>query len=252
MTRNRFLSVVAVGAALFAAPVAPALSQDAPPTDPTVTTDTTSSSLHEFADRDLLVETMNSLDDDADAGALDNAVADLSDDQVEDLNRSFNNLNNNVFTAPSEFDFDESLFSAISFLERITVDFNKQQITALTKALEEKIKFLYLAEKTGNDRFLEKADSQEQKFLSKVDKFAGETETTETTDVTAETVRAVKLMSKGAAKQAAKGTAKQAAKGAAKQAAKSAAKQAAKNAAKNAVKQSIKSQARNAAKGKKS
>lgn len=203
---------------VFALAGSPALAQDG----------------QKFADRDLLFVTMKSLDDDADDTELDDAVANLSDDQVLALNRSLNNLNNNTFTAPSVFEFDGSEFMAVEFLERVTDgDFNKQQINALTKALEEKIKFLFLFEKTGNDKFFEKADSQEAKFLAKIDGFG-------TSSLTGDAATS-------SAKLAAK-----AAKKAAKEAAKSAAKNAAKKAAKQAVKEAIKNQAKNAAKGKKS
>ncbi len=217
-----FLSTLIVGIFVFALAVSPALAQD----------------VQKFADSDLLFATMKSLDPDADDTALDAAVDGLSDDQVLVLNRSLNNLNNNAFTASPGFEFDGSEFIAVDFLERVTSgDFNKQQINALTKALEEKIKFLYLAEKTGNDKFLEKAESQEQKFLAKVDDFG-------TTSVTGDAATS-------SAKVAAK-AAKKAAKQAAKFAAKNTAKNAAKKAAKQAVKDAIKNQAKNAAKGKKS
>lgn len=207
---------------VFALAGSPALAQDG----------------QKFADRDLLFVTMKSLDDDADLTLLLTAVTNLSDDQVVALNRSLNNLNNNTFTAPSSFEFDGSEFGAVAFLERVTDgDFNKKQITALTKALEEKIKFLFLFEKTGNGKFLEKADSQEAKFLAKIDGFG-------TSSLTGDAATS-------SAKLAAK-AAKKAAKEAAKSAAKNAAKNAAKKAAKQAVKEAIKNQAKNAAKGKKS
>ncbi len=226
MRQQPFLPTLIVGMLVFALAGSPALAQDGP----------------KFADPDLLVETMKSLDDDADDTALDAAVANLSDDQVVALNRSLNNLNNNTFTAPSVFEFDGSEFMAVEFLERVTSgDFNKQQINALTKALEEKIKFLFLAEKTGNDKFLEKADSQEQKFLAKVDGFG-------TSSLTGDAATSSAKLATKSAKKAAK----QAAKSAAKSAAKNAAKNAAKKAAKQAVKEAIKNQAKNAAKGKKS
>ncbi len=218
MRQQSFLPTLIVGMLVFALAGSPALAQDG----------------QKFADPDLLVETMKSLDDGADDTALATAVANLSDDQVLALNRSLNNQNNNTFTAPSSFQFDGSEFDAVAFLERVTSeDLNKQQINALTKALEEKIKFLFLAEKTGNDKFLEKAESQEQKFLAKVDGFG-------TTSVTGDaTTSSAKLAAKAAKK-------------AAKQAAKNTAKNAAKKAAKQAVKDAIKNQAKNAAKGKKS
>lgn len=226
MRQQPFLPTLIVGMLVFALAASPALAQDG----------------QKFADRDLLVETMNSLDDDADAAALDAAVDALSEDQVVALNRSLNNLNNNTFTGPTSFEFDGSEFMAVEFLERVTGgDFNKQQITALTKALEEKIKFLFLAEKTGNDKFLEKADSQEAKFLAKVDGFG-------TSSLTGDAATSSAKLAAKAAKKAAK----QAAKSAAKFAAKNAAKNAAKKAAKQAVKDAIKNQAKNAAKGKKS
>ena len=116
---------------VFALAASPALAQDG----------------QKFADRDLLFVTMKSLDDDADDTELDDAVANLSDDQVVALNRSLNNLNNNTFTAPSSFVFDKLPFTAVGFLGRVeSGNFNKKQITALTKALEEKIKFLFLFE----------------------------------------------------------------------------------------------------------
>ena len=226
MRQQPFLPTLIVGMLVFALAGFPALAQDG----------------QKFADRDLLVETMKSLDDDADDTALDAAVDALSEDQVLALNRSLNNLNNDTFTAPSGFEFDGSEFVAVEFLGRVTGgDFNKQQITALTKALEEKIKFLFLAEKTGNDIFLEKAESQEQKFLAKIDGFG-------TSSLTGDAATSSAKLAAKSAKKAAK----QAAKSAAKSAAKNAAKKAAKKAAKQAVKDAIKNQAKNAAKGKKS
>lgn len=205
---------------VFALAASPALAQDG----------------QKFADRELLVETMQSLDDTA--TALDAAVVLLSDDQVVALNRSLNNLNNNTFTAPSSFVFDKLPFTAVGFLGRVeSGNFNKKQITALTKALEEKIKFLFLFEKTGNDKFLEKAESQEAKFLAKIDGFG-------TSSLTGDAATSSGKLAAKAAKKAAKEAAKSAAKNAAKNAAKKAAKQ--------AVKEAIKNQAKNAAKGKKS
>jgi len=225
MVRYKILSAVTLGAAFFAAPSVPAWSQEVKATDSAGSAQV--AAVQKFADRDLLADTMKSLDSDVDPVALGNSVDALSDEQVAALNRSLNNLNRNVFTAPATFDFDGAQFDAVLFLGRITTDFNKQQIQALTKALEEKIKFLYLAEKTGNDRFREMADRQEQKFLAKVGKFATTAEVTAGSEISGGDVK------NGALKSNAKG----------------AAKNAAKIAARNAIKRDIKDQAKKAAKG---
>lgn len=240
MVRCKCLPAAALGAALFAAPSVPAWSQEVTATGPAVSTQV--AAVQKFADRDLLADTMKSLDGDADSVSLGNSVNALSDDQVVELNRSLNNLNRNVFTAPAGFQFDGAEFDAVQFLGRITEDFNKHQIRALTKALEEKIKFLYLAEKTGNDRFRELADRQEQKFLAKIDRFAKETDATggsETAsgDASGETLKSVSKTAKGRAIKETKLNGK------------AAATRAAKDEAKEAIKRDIKNHAKKAAKG---
>ena len=156
-------------------------------------------------------------------------MAELSDEQVFALNRSLNNAINNPFGA----NFDSEHLQLI-----VDGDYNKLQINSLSKALESEAKFLALAEKTGNDKFLDKAEREKEKFMAMVDRFDGHV--------------SGKDSAAAAAKSAAKSAAKKAAAGAARKAAKNAAKSAAKAAAKDAVKQAVKNQAKNAGKGKKS
>jgi len=240
MIGYRFLSIAVVGAVLIASP---ALAQDATASkfyDTNLLTDTVmadesaalqaaldakaalpaNATPQQIADADQAIADAQASYD-SEKTIVDSQIALLSPEQVFALNRSLNNALHNPFGV----DIDSEDLQMV-----IDGNYDKHQINFLTKALESEAKFLYLAQKTGNDRFLEKAEREKQKFLGKIDSFSAKP------NVTNATAEAVKDVSKGAAKNAAK----QAAKDAAKQAAKDAAKQAAKDAAKQAAKDAAK------------
>lgn len=100
----------------------------------------------------------------------------LTDDQVFAFNRSLNNA------VASDLDVN---LDAADLAAAIAGDYDKRQINALTKALEEEAKFLTRADKleekaaaTGNDKLLEvagkmreRAAERKDKFLAKIDRF---------------------------------------------------------------------------------
>ncbi|WLE97914.1 MAG: hypothetical protein QTN59_03550 [Candidatus Electrothrix communis] len=161
-------------------------------------------------------------------------VEKLTDEQAFALNRSLNNAVNNGL--PVEYD--------MVLLEKVVEEnYNSKQINALTKALEEDAKFQALYEKTGNEKFLEKAEKQKDKFLSKIDRFQDDDGMD---DLLSEELQDL-------AKDSAKDSAKLAAKDAAKDAVKESVKEVAKTTKKEAVKtrQAEKKAAKDAAKVKK-
>lgn len=93
-------------------------------------------------------------------------VDDLSDDQILAFNESLNNARHTPwgvdFTDPENWDLLDLALDN---------NYNKKQIIALTKALESEAKFLSHYDRTGKEFFLDKAEREKSKFLSKVDRF---------------------------------------------------------------------------------
>lgn len=105
---------------------------------------------------------------------IEELVDQLSDEQVFALNRSLNNTRHNRFGLV----LDAGQLQVI-----IDGDYDKHQINAFTKALEEEHKFKALAEKfvdkteaTGNDKFLVHADRMLEKGLAKSERFLNKAE----------------------------------------------------------------------------
>lgn len=89
-------------------------------------------------------------------------MANLSDEQVFALNRSLNN----VVKSGLPMEYDMYLLEQV-----IENDYDSREINALTKAMEEEAKFQDPYEKTGNEKFLDRAQSQKEKFLATVGRF---------------------------------------------------------------------------------
>lgn len=167
------------------------------------------------------------------ASEIEALVAELTDEQVFALNRALNNTLNSPF-APE--------LTAEQLQQIIDGDYNKHQINAFTKALEEEAKFSSLAarfeakaEASGNDNFLmqaermqQKAETQSARFMAKVDG----------------------VSPSEAAKNKAKENGKSVAKSAAKSLAKNQAKEASREAAKQLRKEQAKENAKEKSKGK--
>lgn len=105
----------------------------------------------------------------AEIDKIEGLVAELSDAQVFALNRSLNNSLHNRFGVVLVREQLEDIVDG---------DFNRQQINAYTKALEEEAKFLSFAERFetraeegGNDRFLRQADRMLEKSVRQHDRF---------------------------------------------------------------------------------
>jgi len=132
-------------------------------------------SANEFSSRELLFDTVvEGLDEkdltDAEKGEIeakmDEWAADLTDDQVVAFNQSLNNAVHNKFS----IDFsDPDIWDLLG--QALENEYDFQDIVALTKALESEAKFLYLHGKTGKEFFLDKAESEKDKFLTKIDGF---------------------------------------------------------------------------------
>ena len=91
---------------------------------------------------------------------------DLTDDQVVYLNRKFNNARHNGL----QIDFtDKDNWNLM--LNVIVEEYNFHQVNFLTKALESEAKFLSKYEETGNEKFMIKAATEKEKFLSRIDRF---------------------------------------------------------------------------------
>lgn len=199
-----------------------------------------------------------------DAARVDAFVANLSEEQVFALNRSLNN----AVQQRLALNYD------LELLERIVVDqYSKQQINALTKALEEEAKLLARYERTGDEKFLKQAEVRKEKFLAKADGFSRDAARVATKEATRDTLRiemksktdeatqsAVKeqakvqarLMAKEAvkaeAKTMAKATADETAKSLAREAALALAKEESKQLARNSAQETAKDVAKQAAK----
>ncbi len=164
-------------------------------------------------------------------------VESLSDEQVFALNRSLNNAVNSGL--PMVYD--------MQILEKIVENgYGKKEINAITKAFEQEARFTALAEKTGNEKFLDKALAEKNKFLRKADSTLVTEEVQESAQETVS--ESVKYSAKQATKNSAQENAMGTAKDMAKDSAKLAAKEAAKNVAKEVAKESAKEAAKNAAK----
>jgi len=206
--------------------------------------------------------------------AITEQVAQLSDEQVIALNRSLNN----AVSSQLNVNIDSAQIQSI-----LDGNYDNKQINALTKALEEEAKFTALSgkfeqkyEQTGNEKFLghsermlDKADSQKEKFLGKIEKFdkndlvskaAHDEAKHMSAQVAKDSVSAAmkdetKHMSaqvakdsvSAAMKEEAKNMAKETAKSAAKLSAKEDAKSNAKDIAKQTAKQLVKEEGRHAA-----
>lgn len=168
-------------------------------------------------------------------------AGELSDEQVFDINRAFNNARHNGL---------ELILSAADLQKILDGSYNAQQINAWTKALEEEAKFTALADKAearGNTdqaaRFETKADSQKTKFMDKVSGFAESNDVGEELDAVG-TADAVTEAAEAHAKHEAKDAVKDTARGLAKNAAKKTAKAEARLIAKDAAKKAAKAEAR--------
>ena len=89
--------------------------------------------------------------------------SDLTDDEVYALNRSLNNARHNPWTI--DFTTDENWELMENLIEN---DYDSRQIVSLTKALESEAKFLSHYDRTGKEFFLNKAEAEKNKFLSRV------------------------------------------------------------------------------------
>ncbi|MBI5428025.1 MAG: hypothetical protein HZA02_07075 [Nitrospinae bacterium] len=231
-------------------------------------TGTSGSSGNQFNSRDRLVATLLGTsagttglsgdglkEQESDYGSKVQALVDsLSDEQVFALNRSLNNAVHGGLA----IDFEANM----ELLELVVENnYDKRQINMLSRALEEEAKFNKLAEKTGNDKLLGKAESQKGKFLKMIDKFSSSGEDPARSSGTTMEARlsareggrsavrgTTEDMIKDASKDAVKGTVKDSVKEAARDAAKDAAKTAVKDAAKEAARDAVKEAARDAAK----
>jgi hypothetical protein len=162
-------------------------------------------------------------------------VAELSAAQLFALNRSLNNTLSNSLVP----DLDSDELQLV-----LEGSYEKRQINALTKAFEEEAKFLAKAaeaerlfDETGDpalfteyEHFVAKAETQKEKFLSKVDGVAAR-----------EAARAEK---QSGARDAARRAARTAARDVAKQAAKAASRNAARNVARAEARRAVKNLAR--------
>lgn len=198
------------------------------PPDENSVTDVIETPESKFQDRELLIQTLlgdqeadgevpdvNNPDDPApevpqpteeQATAF---VEKLSDEQVVAFNRSLNNAVKSGL--PMEYDME--------LLEKAVEDnYDGRQINALAKALEENAKFMALYEKTGNEKFQERAKSQKEKFLAKIEKFQGpgDSDDPQTGDLQDMANASAKATAKDMAQKAARNSAKQAAHEAAK------------------------------------
>lgn len=170
-------------------------------------------------------------------------VAKLSAAQLFALNRSLNNTLSNSLVP----DLDSDELQLV-----LEGGYEKRQINALTKAFEEEAKFLAKAaeaerlyDETGDpalfreyEHFVAKAETQKEKFLSKVDRF-----------VAREATRAENQSdARGAGRRAARTAARDASRDGAKVAAREVAEQTAKAASRDAVRSAARAEARRAAK----
>lgn len=186
--------------------------------------------------------------------AITEQVTQLSDDQVIALNRSLNN----AVSSQLNVNIDAAQIQSI-----LDGNYDNKQINALTKALEEEAKFTALSgkfeqksEETGNEKFLEhsermldKADSQKEKFLGKIEKFDKKDLVSNAAHEEAKHMSAqvAKDSVTASMKEEAKNMAKETAKSVAKLSAKEDAKSSAKDIAKQTAKQLVKEEGRQAA-----
>lgn len=198
----------------------------------------------------------------ADAEAL---IAELSAEQLHALNKFLNDTNNN----------GRGVFLDAEHL-RLIIDegYGDREIRLLTKALEEEYKFTRFAnrardraEATGNDKFLEReqrfldrADGQKNKFLDRIGDTTAEV-TTEgssrfslTTDALSDARDEARDDARDEARDEARHAARDAARGAARDEARgqarAAARLAARDAVKEAVRAAVKDEVKNIARGK--
>lgn len=192
----------------------------------------------------------------ATAARVDAFVANLSEEQVVALNRSLNNAVQQRLALKYD----------LEMLERIVVaQYSKQQINALTKALEEEAKLLARYERTGDEKFLQQAEARKEKFLAKADGFSRDAARMATKETTRDTLRTemksgadeatqaavkeqVKVQARLMAKEAVKAEAKTMAKASADETAKGLAREAALALAKEESKQLARGSAQEAAK----
>lgn len=268
------LNGVCLAEELAAAPVAEPVAVVAETTDPViapvaVTTETTATPAakvrNRFANRErlrntLMEQLLKQEPDTAtavvDAARVDAFVANLSEEQVFALNRSLNNAVQQRLALKYD----------LELLERIAVDqYSKQQINALTKALEEEAKLLARYERTGDEKFLQQAEARKEKFLAKADGFSRDAARMATKETTRDTLRTemkseadeaaqaavkeqVKVQARLMAKEAVKAEAKTMAKASADETAKGLARESALALAKEESKQLARGSAQEAAK----
>lgn len=129
----------------------------------------------DFDSRELLFDTMvTGLDDkdltDQEKEEIETKIEEWVDDLSEDQILAFNESLNNARHTPWRVDFTDPENWELLDLA-LDNNYNKEQIIALTKALESEAKFLSHYERTGKEFFLDKAEREKIKFLSKVDRF---------------------------------------------------------------------------------
>ncbi len=170
-----------------------------------------------FDSRGKLVTTLSTEGNEAWAPGY---VDSLSDSQVRELNQALNNAEKSGLA----LNFDQELMQLI-----VDDNLDKHGIRAITLALEKEALFLKKYEKTGDEKFLMKAQAEKEKFLSRVDgppmsaRPAGEVSTSSSPALKNRQVKDATLETRKAAQDAAK-EARKAAREAAKQAVKEAVK----------------------------
>ncbi len=110
-----------------------------------------------FDNRDKLVTTLSTEGNEAWAPGY---VDSLSDSQVRELNQALNNAEKSGLA----LNFDQELLQLI-----VDDNLDKHGIRAITLALEKEALFMKKYEKTGDEKFLMKAQAEKEKFLSRVD-----------------------------------------------------------------------------------
>lgn len=163
---KKFYFLFALGLLLFLTP--PAFSQEVVPEGKIAK----EYSGKPFVSREKLSDTLLESNEGGDE-RVQTFVENLSDEQVFALNRSLNN----AVKSGQNIDFDLDLLETI-----VDENYDKRQINALTKALEEEAKFLAKYEETGDPKFIEKAEQKKEKFLAKIDKFGEKDSSEEVTE----------------------------------------------------------------------
>lgn len=171
---------------------------------------------NDFASREKLTFTLSTEGNEVWAPEF---VDGLTDNQVRELNQALNNAEKSGLT----LDFDQEVMQRI-----IDENLNKHGIRALTLALEKEALFFDKYEKTGDEKFLIKAEAEKEKFLARIDGSPPPPASTDASTGTGQTlaIKQVKEASREARK-AGRDAAREARK-AAREAARNAVKEAAK------------------------